>query len=279
MNKFFQIMGILTLIFFSFFYTQKTSNVVKEYDLIMKQIKQIAPLKKQEAINATINDNKIIPGKKGKVVNINKSYYKMKQYGEYEESLLVYQELKPKISYYDYLDKYVIKGNEQEKNIGLLVLVEDLTYLSSFLNIIKENQIKVSFFVERELVEQDSNLIINILATGNQLGSLDFNTKYQIKDFSWMNVLIKKRQGFNECYTDKEDEEILQNCANNKNSTILPKHYLDNNNLKKIKNNLQNGDIIAIAMNSQTETVLASLIQFIKSKGYEIKPVHDLLKE
>ena len=107
MNKFFQVMGILTLFCFSFFYTQKTSNVVKEYDLIMKQIKQVAGEKQKAAKNATIIDNKIIPGKMGYEVNINKSYYKMKQYGKYEESLLVYKNKKPTISYHDNLDKYV----------------------------------------------------------------------------------------------------------------------------------------------------------------------------
>ena len=97
----------------------------KEKEDYMKQIKQIANEKQKEAVDAKIIDNKIIPGKKGYVVNINKSYYKMKQYGKFEESLLVYKDKLPTISYHDYLDKYVIKGNDEEKNVGLLFLIDD----------------------------------------------------------------------------------------------------------------------------------------------------------
>ncbi len=279
MNKFFQITGILTLICFSFFYTEKTANVIKEYDLIMKQIKQVALTKQKEAINAKIIDNKIIPGKKGYVVNINKSYYKMKQYGKYEESLLVYKDKLPTISYHDYLDKYVIKGNDEEKNVGLLFLIDDKDNINYLLNILNEDNTKATFFLERKIVENNQNIIIDILKTGNQIGSLDSGNNYTTKNFSWMNVLIKKRQGFNYCYTKEENSEILKNCQINKNSTVLPNHYLENQDIKKIKINLENGDMIAIKINSSTKKVIPSLINFIKGKGFQLKPLNDLIKE
>ncbi len=279
MNKFFQVMGILTLFCFSFFYTQKTSNVVKEYDLIMKQIKQVAGEKQKKAKNATIIDNKIIPGKMGYEVNINKSYYKMKQYGKYEESLLVYKNKKPTISYHDNLDKYVIKGNDDKKSVGILFLIDDVNDVFDLLKISKENDTKTTFFLERELVEEQENIINEILVTGNEIGSLDNNNHYQTKNFSWMNVLIKKRQGFNFCYTKEENDEILKNCQINKNSTILPKHYIDTFSILKVKTNLENGDMIAIKINESTKKIIPNLINFIKGKGYELKTLNDLLKE
>lgn len=233
MNKFFQFMGILTLICFSFFYTEKTSMVVREYDEIMKQIKEVAPSKTKEPIEAIIIDDKIIPGKPGMQVNINKSYYKMKQYGKYEETLLVYQEIKPTIEIKDNLEKYVIKGNDSDKKIGLLFLVDDVSVLDKTLEILKNTDTKATFFLERQIVENDEQIISKILALGYGIGSLDFETKYETKSFSWMNVLIKKRQGHNYCYTKEENEEILNNCVINKNPTIMPKHYLFNTSIKK----------------------------------------------
>ena len=279
MNKFFQITGILTLICFSFFYTEKTANVIKEYDLIMKQIKQVALTKQKEAINAKIIDNKIIPGKKGYVVNINKSYYKMKQYGKYEESLLVYKDKLPTISYHDYLDKYVIKGNDEEKNVGLLFLIDDEDNIDDLITILKDNDTKGTFFLERKIVEDNQKIVIDILKTGNKIGSLDSSNNYETKNFSWMNVLIKKRQGFNYCYTKEENDEILKNCKINKNTTVLPNHYLEGQNTKKIKTNIENGDMIAIKVNDITKNILPSLINFIKGKGYQLKTLSDLIKE
>ena len=41
MKKLFQIIGIISLMGFSFFYTEKTVSVVKEYDTIMIDIKNV----------------------------------------------------------------------------------------------------------------------------------------------------------------------------------------------------------------------------------------------
>ena len=50
MKKLFQIIGIISLMGFSFFYTEKTVSVVKEYDTIMIDIKNVEKKYKKDAL-------------------------------------------------------------------------------------------------------------------------------------------------------------------------------------------------------------------------------------
>ena len=58
-----------------------------------------------KAIDATIKDNTIIPGLKGKTVDTELSYKKMKKYGAYNESLTTIKEVNPTISVKDNYNK------------------------------------------------------------------------------------------------------------------------------------------------------------------------------
>ena len=91
MKKFFQILGLITLICFGFFITEKTALVVNNMDDIMINIKQNKDKYKSKSKDAVIKDNTIIPGINGKEVNINKSYKNMKINGYYSDKLYIYE--------------------------------------------------------------------------------------------------------------------------------------------------------------------------------------------
>ena len=110
MKKLFESLGVITLICLSFLYTEKTVEVVKEYDEIMIEIKKQNKNFKVNAIDAIIDNNTIIPGLKGKKINEDKSYSKMKRYGKFNSNLLEYEDILPTISIKNNLDKYVISG-------------------------------------------------------------------------------------------------------------------------------------------------------------------------
>ena len=117
MKRFFQAIGIISLLCFSFIYTEKTVTVVKEFDDIMVQIKEQNDSYKVEAIDATVTSNTIIPGLSGSEIDIDKSYSKMKRYGKYNDKLLEYKNVKPNISLQNNINKYVIKGNKNKNMI------------------------------------------------------------------------------------------------------------------------------------------------------------------
>ncbi len=72
--KIIKYLGLFLLICFTFFYTEKVVNVINNNDELMIDIKDRAINYEIEAIDAVIDNDTIIPGKYGKMVNIDKSY-------------------------------------------------------------------------------------------------------------------------------------------------------------------------------------------------------------
>ena len=74
MKNIIKIIGLGSLICFSFFYTDKVINVVSEQDEIMIKLNQVKDKYKINSIDAKIIDDTIIPGIKGRQIDIDKSY-------------------------------------------------------------------------------------------------------------------------------------------------------------------------------------------------------------
>ena len=123
--KIIKYLGLFLLICFTFFYTEKVVNVINNNDELMIDIKDRAINYEIEAIDAIINDDTIIPGKYGKVVNIDKSYYNMKSSKVFNDKLLFYDIVKPNISLKDNNDKYIIGGNPKFKNVSLIYILNN----------------------------------------------------------------------------------------------------------------------------------------------------------
>ncbi len=69
MKKFYHVTIALTLTLLSFFYTDKVIDFIRETDPIMKNIKKSNSLYNISATNAKVDDNTIIPGVSGKIVD------------------------------------------------------------------------------------------------------------------------------------------------------------------------------------------------------------------
>ena len=128
--------GLITLICFSFFYTEKVIDVVNEQDDIMIKIKEVKDNYKIDSVDATISENTIIPGINGREVDIEKSYQNMKQIGIFNENYFVYKEVSPKDKLEDNYDKYIINGNLTKKYISLIFIVN----ISIFFTIYNHSQ-------------------------------------------------------------------------------------------------------------------------------------------
>ena len=127
-KKYFQMVGILTLACFSFIFTEKTSVILRDNDTLMKMIKEKQEEYKVESVNASVNDDTIIPGINGKQVNNSKSYNNMKRLGEFNENLLIYDLILPEISLTKTYDKYIISGNPNKNMISIIFKVNDKIY-------------------------------------------------------------------------------------------------------------------------------------------------------
>ena len=136
MKKFFSYLGISCLLLVSFFYTEQTVIVVKEYDQVMIAIKEYSINNKKEPVNANINENTIIPGLSGYEEYVDKSYYNMRRYGKFDSSLLEYQSILPDINLTKNKDKYIVSGNPDKRMVSLIFLLEENTDITPVLKIL-----------------------------------------------------------------------------------------------------------------------------------------------
>lgn len=281
MKKFFQAIGIISLLCFSFIYTEKTVTVVKEFDDIMVQIKEQNDSCKVEAVDATVTSNTIIPGISGSEIDIDKSYSKMKRYGKYNEKLLEYKDVKPNISLHNNINKYVIQGNKNKNMISLLFLVESSDSVSRILNTLSDKKVKATFFVDGSWVEKNNEVLIQIVNEGHEIGNLGYNYLYTNSSFSWLDNKIKKASGqkYGYCYSEGANKQTLSICSVNNNYTIRPNIIVKDNPTITVKDNIVPGSFISLPINETVMEELPVIIDFINSKGFSINTLGIHLQE
>ena len=76
-----------------------------------------------------------------------------------------------------------------------------------------------------------------------------------------------------------DNNELLNLCKSLKLHTVKPTIIVNNNLYAKVKHNLDNSIIISISINKYTERELTTTIRYLKSKGYNIVTLNNLLIE
>lgn len=281
MKKFFECIGILSLACISFFFTEKTVDVVKESDSILVEIKNVSEKHYRESVDAIISDNTIIPGIYGTAVDVDKSYENMKRVGIYQESLLVYKRISPKISLEKNYDKYIVSGNPKKNMVTLIFLVENNSNTSKIEKILEQKDTKASFFVDGIWFENNNDKVFELVKKDYTLGNLSYNRDYTNSSFIWMDTIIRKvgNQRVSFCYNETEDNEALKICSRNKNYTVRPNIIVNQYPLSQIKEKLSAGSIISLPINSAVEKELPLIIEYIKAKGYSIENLYNHLEE
>lgn len=281
MKNLFQLLGIISLLCVSFIYTEKTVTVVKEFDDIMIEIKNKNEVDKVNAVEAVIEGNIIIPGIAGLEVDIDKSYSKMKRYGKYNDKLLEYNPVIPNVSLQSNLNKYVVSGNTSKNMVSLLFLVDSNDSVQKTLDVLKNKQVKATFFVDGNWVEKNNDYLIKIINAGHDIGNLSYNYDYSNSSFAWLDNKIKNvsKQTYGYCYMKEDNETSLSICSNNKNYTIRPTVIIDNTPTITVKENLKAGSLIALPISEEVEKELGVIISFIESKGLKIESLSNHLSE
>ena len=193
------------LILLSFYTTNKTANLVRSQDPILKEIKSASLEKKEDFVNAVIKDDYIIPGMYGSVVDELKSLAKMKEQDVFNSLYLINQPIKPDISLNDNLDKIIIKGN------------------------LVKNKIKASSLVTKDNFSKDSYF--------EQINN-DFSNYKEVDKY-----LKKNKINTNICVLDNNNSN-LKFCRSKKKYLVKPSLSLDNTNIIEVKEKLDSGSII-----------------------------------
>lgn len=278
LKKTIQIVVVLLLTIFSFYYTNKSIELIRMQDPIMKTIKNKESKYETKAINAIIKENTIIPGISGKVIDYDETYNKMKQYGAYNEVLTTLKEKKPAVSVEDYYDKYIISGNPAKKSVALIFKVEKRSPKQT-IEILDSKQIKATFFIDGYYLENNYNEIATM--TNHQLELLSYNSTYDKIYFSaskdYLETITKKPLKY--CYCDYDNKEIINLCQSLNMHTVLPTIKVTSNPFQEVKSKLSNASIIVFSITDQTNSELPTILDYIKSRGYTLTTLTDLLNE
>lgn len=278
-KRIFQPLLVILLLLFSFYYTEKSIELIRETDPIMAQIKSTTDKYQVKSTNAQVIGDKIIPGKTGQTIDYEESYTKMKQYGTYNEALTTLKEVQPTISVDDYYDKYIVSGNNETKKVALVFKITTTTTPHQIINILKNTTTKATLFIDGLFLENNIDYIktlqdfeLELLSYDNKYEEIYFNSS-----LNYLNSITKKEARY--CYSDYDQKEVIELCEKLKLHTILPTIKVGNHPYSKIKEKLTNSAIISIPINQTAEVELPSTINYLKSRGYSLVTLEELLSE
>lgn len=279
MKKIFTVIGVLSLVCFSFYYTNLATKIIKNNDPIMKKIVKVSESYKKESINAVFSDNTIIPGISGVKVDINNSYESMKKYGKFNEDLIVFEEIIPTVSAQNTFDKYIRRGNVTKTNVSIIIIVDDPSYVENILDILNSKEVKVTFFVGKNIINESMDLIDIIIKSGHRVEYK--SDEYNVDEVLKYNDLLKVKTNNNLkfCYTDEENITILSNCNYKKMHTIFPNIITTNFPYSDVKRNLDSGSILSFKSNQHTLRELKYIINYINQKGFTIVNLDQVISE
>lgn len=273
LKRIFKISAVLLLVGFSFFYTEKVTLIARNSDPIMRAIKKEESNKKVSNVNPVINNDEYIMGINGCEIDVDKSYSKMRSAGEFKEELIVMKETS---NDKDLTDKYVIGGNNKEKKVSLIFIVnKDID--SNLTNYINDKNLKVNYFIDGKYLEENM-ITVKFLSENSNIYYLGENEEYSDENMLYHNNLISMN-GSNEpkyCFTSDKDNNTLKLC-NDYDMVTIKSDIIKDNIYKRIKDKLNNGVIFAIDSDNIDEIKVS--INYILSKGYNIISLEDLLSE
>lgn len=215
-------------------------------------------------VNAIIEDNTIVPGLKGRKIDLDKSYDEMRVGGVFREDALVYKDIYPSNTLSNNKDKYIIKGNNNKNKVSLLYILNS----NEFEALINLDNITL-FISHNYLTINNINRLKNkeIYTYGN-------NGIYNDKVLTIDNAIIERASKNKSiyCLAKEKNKDILEIC-NKKNMYVVLPNIIGN--YMEIKNNLSNGSIILLNNLNNIQVIT----KYINSKGYEIVALSELLEE
>ena len=261
------------LICFSFYYTEKSVNLVKYTDPIMKEIKNNAGEYKVEVNNALVSADEVLPGYNGLEVDYENSYQAMKRVGRYSKDSIVLKEIKPNSSISNHYDKYIVKGNYLKDTVGLIFLLNEKLDINTITSILENKSVTATFITTNKYLEDHPKVIYELAKNDHEIQLQITDNDQLVLARNTMKNIINYSGDY--CYLEKKEDTILNICKEAKMHTVLPTFSVSN--FKDLKENLESGAIIKINDNEIKE--LSTIINYIKQRGYQLENLSYLLSE
>lgn len=274
MRKLFKIFGIITFLCFSFFYTDRVMNVISDKDPLKQEIINLSNNYKLSSNEAVVSGDTIIPGSNGREVNIDKSYKKMRTGNVFNDKLLVFNVIYPKYKLKDNMDKYIINGNINKKEVSMVFIINNDNNLDKIISILDNKKVVSNLFIEYNYLFNN----INKIKKYNNHNIYSYSDKYTYDTLVIANNIITRTMNNKPvyCLSKTKNKDNINVCSYSNMYTIIPSI---NGGYNDIKSNLSNGNIILLDTSINTVNELNLIINFINSKGYDIVGLDKLLSE
>lgn len=252
MKKIFNFLFTIILLIFSFYYANIVKNFLKNKDPLMQEIKSNQDKYYKEPINAIITNKTIIPGISGTKLNINASYQKLKKIKKFDNSSLIIDKVKPSISLTNNIDKYIINGNLNKKNISIIISTNNLDIVKYYKNT------NINFIIDKYFLLDNLNYLNSI--TNNII--------------IYQGNLIKNKR-INYCYETNINN--LNICSYYNLYTIVP-YIITHDYYYNVYNTLENGKIFMFYLNSNLDE-FNILLKSISNLNYNLVSIDKLIEE
>ena len=259
-KKILNIIISIFIIFFSFFYTNKIINIFQKNDPIMKEI-------------IKYNDNY---QEKTLSIDINKSYSNMKKIGKYDKNLLVFKEASSFNNLNINYDNYIDSLDKTQNKVSIIFILKNTNSLNEIIEILNNHNINATFFVTDKIFDNYIDKIKLLLKYNNEVELLSDNySVYEVNKYNSILKLISNNKLLF-CLNDEKDSNLLKSCKSSKLYSITT-NIIKLNPYLYIKNNLENGLIIAFDNNNNIINQLPSTIKYILQKGKKIEVLKNII--
>ncbi|MDX8288409.1 polysaccharide deacetylase family protein [Metabacillus indicus] len=282
--------------------TMKQENVaaVKQQDELYETIAAKMKDYEKPAQDAVIHTVwKATPGYNGLSVDAEASYRKMKKNGVFDEKLLVFKQVSPRVHLNDLPPAPIYRGHPEKPMVAFLINVAwGNEYLPDMLRVLKKHGVKASFFLEGRWAEQNPDLVAQLSDGGHDIGNHSYShpdmarltsdeTKRQI---TRTNEIIKGQTGkqpvwFAPPSGSFRQETIAAAAEYNMKTVLWTVDTIDwqkpapNVLVERVMKKVHNGAMILMHPTESSSKSLETLITSIKQKGYSFGNVTMLMDE
>ncbi|WP_432360954.1 polysaccharide deacetylase family protein [Sporosarcina sp. UB5] len=274
-------------------------NEVKNEALYQK-IKSYSEQHEIKPIDAKVDTVwKAIPGYNGLRVDVKASYEKMKRTGTFDESKLVFKEVPPAVHLDDLEPNPIYRGNPEKPMVSLLINVAwGNEFIQPILNILKEHEVKATFFFDGSWTKKNPDLAIMIYKEGHEIGNHAYShpdlqkrsraeTMEEIKKTNEVIVETLSVQpkwfgppsgSFNQQTVDVAHELNMKTILWTV-DTVDWKKPDPSEMVRRVVSKVENGSMILMHPTDPVAKGLATMITDIKAKGLQLGTVSDLMSE
>lgn len=269
-------------------------------DELYKEIVQKSTQYEEQPDNAIIDNVwKKTPGRNGLKVNIGKSYERLKEVGKFDEKLLVYDQLKPEVSIEDLPPSPIYRGHPEKEMTAFLINVSwGEEYIPTILNILKENNVKATFFIEGKWAKNNAELVKMIDEQGHIIGNHAYNhpdmarisdkevTEQIVQTNDILRAITGKDPKWFAPPSGSYNDQVVQIAHDLNMQTVLwTVDTIDWKNpsvsvmINRINDKVHPGATILMHPTRAIAQGLPDLIETIKGKGYKIGHIEQLTSE